>query len=44
MIKELPRWLRNKESDEFEQTLGDGGGQKSLECYHPWGSKESDTT
>ena len=22
---------------EFEQTLGDSGGQKSLLCYRPWG-------
>ena len=22
---------------EFEQTLGDGEGQGSLECYSPWG-------
>ena len=24
--------------------LGDCGGQRSLECYSPWGRKESDTT
>ena len=29
---------------EFEQTLGDSGGQRSLEYYSPWGLKESDTT
>ena len=29
---------------EFEQALGDGEGQESLECYSPWGHKESDTT
>ena len=29
---------------EFEQTLGDGGGQRSLACYSPWGRKESDVT
>ena len=29
---------------EFEQTPGDGEGQGSLECYSPWGCKESDTT
>ena len=23
---------------------GDGGGQRSLVCYSPWGHKESDTT
>ena len=29
---------------EFEQTLGDGEGQGSLECCSPWGCKESNTT
>ena len=29
---------------EFEQTLGDGEGQGSLECYCPWGHKELDMT
>ena len=29
---------------ELEQTLGDSGGQRSLECCSPWGLKESDTT
>ena len=29
---------------EFEQALGDGEGQESLACYHPWCSKESDMT
>ena len=29
---------------EFEQTLGDGGGQRSLACYSPWGRKASDMT
>ena len=28
----------------FEQALGDGEGQRSLECCSPWGRKESDTT
>ena len=27
---------------EFEQTLGDGGGQRSLACCCPGGRKESD--
>ena len=34
-------WLN---AHEFEQTLGDGGGQGSLVCCSPWGLKESDTT
>ena len=29
---------------EFEQTLGDSGGQGSLVCCSPLGHKESDTT
>jgi len=28
----------------FEQALGVGDGQGSLECCSPWGQKESDTT
>ena len=28
----------------FEQTLGDGEGQRSLECCCPWGRKELDMT
>ena len=27
---------------EFEQTLGDSGGQRSLVCCSPWGGKELD--
>ena len=34
-------WLN---AHEFEQTLGDGGGQGSLVCCSPRGHKESDTT
>ena len=29
---------------EFEQTLGDNGGQGSLACCYSWGHKELDTT
>ena len=29
---------------ELGKTLGDGKGQGGLECYSPWGCKESDTT
>ena len=28
----------------FEQTLGDSGGQRSLVCHSLWGHKELDTT
>ena len=31
-------------TDEFEQSLGEGGEQWSLVCCSPWGRKESDTT
>ena len=36
--------ILNEDSDEFEQTLGDGEGQGSLECCSPWGCKEWDMT
>ena len=29
---------------ELGQTLGDGEGQRGLECCSPWGHKESETT
>ena len=29
---------------EFEQALGVGDGQGSLDCCTPWGHKQSDTT
>ena len=29
---------------ELRQTLGDGEGEKGLECYSPWGHKQLDTT
>ena len=29
---------------EFDQTLGDGEGQGSLECCCPWDHKELDST
>ena len=37
-----PCLLRNRH--EFEQILGDGGGQRSLAGCSPWGHKESDMT
>ena len=37
-------WLNRLNGYEFEQTLGDGEGQGSLECCSAWGHKESDTT
>ena len=40
------RWLDGITDNgrEFEQTLGDSGGQGSLVCCSPGGHKESDTT
>ena len=35
-------WHHRLNEREFEQTLGDGEGQGSLECCSPRGRKESD--
>ena len=35
-------WHHRLNGHGFEQTLGDGEGQGSLACCHPWGWKESD--
>ena len=37
-------WHHQLNGHEFEQALGDGEGQGSLECCSPWGHKESDMT
>ena len=37
-------WHHRLNVHEFEQTLGDGEGQRSLVCCSPWGHKELDTT
>ena len=37
-------WHHQLNGHEFEQTLGDGGGQGSLACCSPWGRKELCTT
>ena len=37
-------WHHQLSGHEFEQTLGDSGGQGILACCSPWGRKESDTT
>ena len=41
---EMVGWHHRLNGREFEQTLGDGEGQGSLECCSPWGHTESDTT
>ena len=37
-------WYYRFNRHEFEQTLGDSGGQGSLACCSSWGGKESDMT
>ena len=37
-------WHHQLNGHEFEQALGDGEGQGSLECCSPWGHKELDMT
>ena len=41
---EVVGWHHWVKGHEFEQALGVGDGQGSLECCNPWGCKESDTT
>ena len=41
---ELVRYHHWLNGHEFEQTLGDSGGERSLRCYSVWGCKESDMT
>ena len=41
---EMGGWYHQLNGHEFEQALGDGGGQGNLVCCSPWGCKESDTT
>ena len=40
---EIVGWHHQLSGHEFEQTLGDSGGQGSLVCC-PWGHRNSDTT
>ena len=37
-------WHHQFNGHEFEQSLGDSEGQRSLVCFRSWGCKESDTT
>ena len=39
---EVVGWHHLLNGHELEQTLGDGGGHRSLVCFNPWGHKESD--
>ena len=41
---EMAGWHHRLNGHEFEQTLGDSEGQRSLACCSPWGQKESDMT
>ena len=41
---DMVRWHHWLNGNEFEQTLGHSGGQRSFQCYSPWGHKESDST
>ena len=37
-------WHHGLSGHEFEQSLGESGGQRNPACCSPWGHKESDTT
>ena len=39
---EMVRWHHQLYGHEFEQTVGDNGGQRSLARYSPRGLKDSD--
>ena len=41
---EMVGWHHWPDGHEFEETPGDGEGQRSLVCCGPWGHKELDTT
>ena len=41
--EEMVGWHHWLNGHEFEQTLEDGGGQRSLVCCSPWSCKQSDT-
>ena len=40
----MVRWYHQLYGHEFEQTLRDGEGQRSLACCSQWGHKELDMT
>ena len=37
-------WCHRLDGHEFEQTVGDSEGQRSLVCCSPWDGKELDMT
>ena len=41
---EMIGWYHGLNGLEFQQALGDGEGQESLECCSPWGRSELDMT
>ena len=41
---EMVEWHHQLNGHEFEQTLGNSGGQRSLVCYSQWCCKELDMT
>ena len=41
---QMVEWHHQHDGHEFEQALGIGHGQESVECCSPGGCKESDTT
>ena len=41
---EMVGWHHQLDGHEFEQALGDGGGQGSLAFCSPWGQQELDMT
>ena len=41
---EMVGWHSRLNGHEFEKTLGDSVGQRSLVCCSPWDCKESDMT
>ena len=42
--EEMAGWHHRLGGHEFGQAPGDGKGQGGLECFSPWGRKESDMT
>ena len=35
----MVRWHHQLNGHEFDETLGESGGQRRLTCYSPWGCK-----